>query len=79
MRPKLHLSPAARARWQQRLATGGAITAMRQRGSRWDDLARAFNLTDDREARKLAGEYLLANTNDREDAQDRAEAGKTEP
>ena len=58
-RRTITLPPWARAREQRQLETGGAIVALRQKGHRWDDLARAFDL-DTQEVRRLAVRYLLA-------------------
>ena len=54
------LEALQRRRRGDRLATGGAIVALRQRGYRWADLADALGLADQEEARRLAVEYLLA-------------------
>lgn len=47
-------------RRRDRLAVGGAVVSLRQRGYCWADLADALGLVDHDEARRLAVEYLLA-------------------
>jgi len=77
MKRRAPLSPWAAARRQWAIETGGAIVAQRFRGTRWDDLAAAYRLTDANAARSLAVGYLLALTEPHEAVQEGAGAAQS--
>lgn len=59
MKRTITLPPWAKDRLQRRLETGGAIVALRQRRYTWAQIADSLDLGDDREAQRLATNYLL--------------------